>query len=152
MAYANVTHAMGFNPSMPIRNYLAQGKLMPKILYAAAPLLLLTALPVDAAIAVQTGSVSNDGTSTVSRRQIHAYASALLELQKMRQAVAARAAKLEPQEASLLKKKAQAEMIQIVEKHGLDLASFNAISSQIEQHRRLQRQVKQLMMEELLST
>lgn len=124
---------------------------MRRIFSAAAPLLFLTAYPAAAAGGGHMDRPSPTGAGEISPRQIHAYASALLEIQKMKQVVAARAAKLEPGKATLLKSEAQTEMLRIVQKHGLDLASFNAISAQVEQHRRLRHEVKQLMMEQLLS-
>ncbi|GLV30250.1 hypothetical protein TomTYG75_27660 [Sphingobium sp. TomTYG75] len=125
---------------------------MPRIFHAAAPLLFLTAFPVVASSSGQSVAASTVGTPEFSPRQIHAYASALLEIQKMRQVVSARAAKLEPGKAALLKSEAKAEMIRIVQKHGLELKNFNAISAKVEQQRKLRHQVKQLMMEQLLST
>lgn len=125
---------------------------MPRIVHAAAPLLFLTAFPAVASSGGQSVAASTVAAPEFSLQQIHAYASALLEIQKMRQVVSARATKLEPGKAALLKSEAKAEMIRIVQKHGLDLRNFNAISAKVEQQRKLRHQVKQLMMEQLLST
>lgn len=125
---------------------------MPRIFHAAAPLLFLIASPAFASSGGQSVAASTVAAPKFSPRQIHAYASALLDIQKMKQILSGRVVKLEPDKAALLKSEAQAEMIRIVQKHGLDLASFNAISAEIEQHRKLRHQVKQLMMEQLLST
>ncbi|WP_257558234.1 DUF4168 domain-containing protein [Sphingobium sp. CFD-2] len=125
---------------------------MPRILPSAALLFLLASFPASASSGRQAGIGSTVSAAELTPRQIHAYASALLEIQKMRQMVSARAAKLQSDQAALLKRQAQAEMIGIVGKHGLDLATFNAITARIEQHRKLRHQVRQLMMEQLLST
>jgi hypothetical protein len=125
---------------------------MPRILRAAAPLLFLTASPAFASSGGQSVAASTVAAPKFSPQQIHAYASALLEIQKMKQILSGRVAKLEPGKAALLKSETQAEMIRVVQKHGLDLESFNAISDEIEQRRNLRHQVKQLMMEQLLST
>lgn len=87
----------------------------------------------------------------VPDRQIHAFASALLEIEKIKQAVSFRAAKLTPDEAALLKSRSQAEMIRILKRHDLDVPTFNRISARVDEQRRLRREVKQLMMEEQLA-
>lgn len=125
---------------------------MPRIFYAAAPLLLLTAFPALASDGAQTGPIAKGQPTKLTPRQIHAYASALLEIQTLKQKLSSQLAKLEPQQADLLQSRAQAEMVRVVEKHGLDLSAFNAISAEVERQGRLRDQVKQLMMEELLST
>lgn len=87
----------------------------------------------------------------VPDRQIHAFASALLEIEKIKQAVSFRAAKLTPDEAALLKSRSQAGMIRILKRHDLDVPTFNRISARVDEQRRLRREVKQLMMEEQLA-
>lgn len=125
---------------------------MHAIFFAAAPLALLDAVPASAS----NGGHINQSPAIASPqflpRQVHAYAAALLEIQKMRQMLSARTAKLEPEQAATLKHRAQSEMIQIVKRHGLDLPDFNAISVEVERQQRLRHRVKQLMMEQLLST
>lgn len=125
---------------------------MHAIFFAAAPLALLAAGPVAVS---NVGQIKQSPTAVprqFSPRQIHAYAAALLEIQKMRQVLSARTANLEPEQAAILKSKAQSEMIRIVKRHGLDLSGFNAISIEVERQLRLRHKVKQLMMEQLLST
>ncbi|AJR26994.1 MULTISPECIES: DUF4168 domain-containing protein [unclassified Sphingobium] len=126
---------------------------MHAIFFAAAPLAFLVAAPVSASN--RGHSAQEDpavGPTQFSARQIHAYAAALLDIQKMRQSLSAQAAKLAPEQAAILKNKAQSEMIAIVERHGLDLPGFNAITTEVERQRRLRHEVRQLMMEQLLST
>jgi hypothetical protein len=125
---------------------------MPRILRAAAPLLFLTASPAFASSGGQSAAASTVTAPKFLPRQIHAYASALLEIQKMKQILSVRVAKLEPDKATLLKSEAQAELIRVIQQHGLDLESFNAISAEIDQHPNLRHQVKQIIMEQLLST
>lgn len=125
---------------------------MHALFFAAAPMALLAAVPASAS----NGGHIKQSPAVVppqfSPRQIHGYAAALLEIQKMRQMLSARTARLGPKQAAIVKSRAQSEMIQIVKRHGLDLPDFNAISVEVERQRRLRHQVKQLMMEQLLST
>lgn len=113
--------------------------------------LMLFAAP--SALAAASPPVPNTGGTlgTFSNRQIHAYASTLLEIQKIRQTVSFRIGSLPENEADLLKERAQAEMMQALSRHGLDVVTFNAISSAVDKQRALRREVRQLMMEEKLS-
>jgi len=124
---------------------------MHAIFFTAAPLALLAAVPTPASSREHIKQSPAVVPPQFSPRQIHGYAAALLEIQKMQQMLAARTAKLGPEQATVLKSRAQSEMIQIVKRHGLDLPDFNAISVEVERQRRLAHQVKQLMMEQLLS-
>ncbi|KKW90534.1 DUF4168 domain-containing protein [Sphingobium chungbukense] len=119
---------------------------------ACFPALLLLAAP--SALAAAGAPVPNtNGTlgTAFSNRQIHAYASTLLEIQKIRQAVSFRIDSLPQDKADLLQERAKAEMMQALSRHGLDVATFNAISSAVDKQRSLRREVRQLMMEEKLS-
>ncbi|WP_323810773.1 DUF4168 domain-containing protein [Sphingobium baderi] len=113
--------------------------------------LMLLAAP--SALAAASPPVPNEGGTlgTFSNRQIHAYASALLEIRKIRQTVSFRIGGLPENKADLLKERAQAEMMQALRRHGLDVATFNAISSAVDKQRALRREVRQLMMAEKLS-
>ncbi|CCW19717.1 hypothetical protein EBBID32_40870 [Sphingobium indicum BiD32] len=125
---------------------------MVRYLFASSLLLLMVPLPAFAGLAQSPRHISGDGAAgTVSDRQIHAYASALLEIEKVRQSVSFRAEKLPQDQAALLKSRAQAEMIRILGRHDLDAETFNRISARVDEQRRLRREVKQLMMEERLA-
>lgn len=120
--------------------------------YAPAAALLLIAVPATGTGAAVTPVPANKSSpETFSPREVHAYASALLEIQKVRQAVAFRADDLSDKDAALLKERARSEMMQAVARHGLDLPTFNAISNAVDSKRSLRREIRQLMMEEKLA-
>lgn len=125
---------------------------MHKYLRGSVLLLLAAPLPGQAAPLQQSAQMAaTDATIAVSDRQIHAYASALLEIEKMKRTTQFRAAKLSADQAALLKSRASAEMINILTRHDLDTQTFNQISAKVDEQRRLRHKVKQLMMEEQLS-
>ena len=125
---------------------------MHKYLCGSVLLLLTTPLPGYAAPLPQNAKApTTDAATAFSDRQVHAYASALLEIEKMKRAVQFRAAKLSIDQAALLKSRASTEMMNILARHDLDVETFNQISAQVDKQRRLRHKVKQLMMEEQLS-
>jgi hypothetical protein len=87
----------------------------------------------------------------LSSGQLHAYASALVEIAAIRKAMASRVEKLPSDQASILKTQADAEISRALSKHGLDVSTFNLITAEVEDHSRLRGQVRQLIMEEKLS-
>ena len=125
---------------------------MHKYLCGSVLLLLTAPLPGYAAPLQQNAKApATDAATAFSDRQVHAYASALLEIEKMKRAVQFRAAKLSMDQAASLKSRAGAEMMNILTRHDLDVETFNQISAKVDKERRLRHKVQQLMMEEQLS-
>ncbi|MFA5962908.1 MAG: DUF4168 domain-containing protein [Sphingomonas sp.] len=84
--------------------------------------------------------------------QISDYAAALVELQRIQRNVAKQSAGVPaPQNAQLLAE-AKDVMHSAIERHGLDAATFNAISGAVEKDRGLRLRVRQAMMDDLLGT
>ena len=85
---------------------------------------------------------------TFSRKQIHDFAAALVEIYRIRQALKIQSEKAPPQASEALATQAATLIAEVLERHDLDQPTFNAISGEVEKNRALRRQVRQLVMEE----
>ncbi|MDH7974198.1 DUF4168 domain-containing protein [Sphingomonas sp. AR_OL41] len=85
-------------------------------------------------------------STTFTGGQLHDYARALAEIQRVRSTLAARTGKLAPADQKLLAEQANAAVILILQHNRLDPATFNAISKAVEDRPDIRLEVKQAMM------
>jgi hypothetical protein len=91
---------------------------------------------------------SESARPTFSRKQIHDFAAALVEIYRIRQALEIQSGKAPPQAREALATQADTLIAGVIERHGLDQPTFNAISGEVEKNHALRRQIRQLVMEE----
>lgn len=110
---------------------------------------LLVAGPAMALPEKPTDAIESESTSpTFSRKQIHDFAAALVEIYRIRQALKIQSEKAPPQALEALAAQATTLIAGVIERHDIDQPTFNAISGEVEKNRTLRRQVRQLVMEE----
>lgn len=85
-----------------------------------------------------------------SREQLHNYALALLQIEKIKEALASEVTSMRPDARAGLEAQSNAQIAQILDRRELDVVTFNAISAQLERSRSLRQQVRQTMMQELI--
>ncbi|WP_162248248.1 MULTISPECIES: DUF4168 domain-containing protein [unclassified Sphingomonas] len=83
-----------------------------------------------------------------SQRDIHQYASALFEILAVRRVADGRLKAAPAAERPLIQRQAQTAMTTILAKHGLDEASFNRITAEVQRRPALRRDVRQQVMRE----
>ena len=78
------------------------------------------------------------------------YAETLVAITRVQRALAGQLAGSPKADASALKLRADTQIAQILKRHDLDTASFNAISARVENQPSVRARVNQLTMEEML--
>ena len=78
------------------------------------------------------------------------YAETLVAITRVQRALAGQLAGSPKTDASALRQRADAQIAQILKRHDLDTASFNAISARVENQPSVRARVNQLTMEEML--
>ncbi len=79
------------------------------------------------------------------------YAETLVAITRVQRALAGQLAASPKTDASALKLRADTQIAQILKRHDLDTASFNAISTRVENQPSVRARVNQLTMEEMLA-
>lgn len=108
-----------------------------------AVMALLFAAP---AVIGATQTISARPPTNFSSAELHDYARALTEIQRVRSALSAQVGKLAPADQKLLVRQAEAAMIVILQRNRLDPATFNVISKAVENRFDIRLEVTQAMM------
>lgn len=114
-----------------------------------AVMALLFAAP---AIIGATRTTAAAPSTNFSNAELHDYARALTEIQRVRAALAARVGKLPPADQKVLARQAEAAMMVILKRHGLDAAAFKAITKAVEDRPDIRLEVKQAMMADAIGS
>jgi hypothetical protein len=85
-----------------------------------------------------------------SASDLRNYSETLVEVIRIRQALAAQEVSSPKTDHSLLASDAAAKIARVLDRHGLDRSTFNAISARVERQPAMRSQVNQMVMDEVI--